>query len=649
MSSMDDLNLNPKTKQGNKISTFLRRWPISRRLIASAFVSAISFVFIFAFLVNNARFIYTDFNKLIYDTADEIQTLAALNIAIQALSSETREYALHQEESTLNKIEETLIRINDSSDQLYIIGTDLEKQAEVNDETQFFEALKSELQELEDGTEGFISLIATDADDVNILEATEELEVVEQRIIQLLDKISTTLQQESDAIIAQINQRIIRTMMILSTGILALLLLNLAYSHFSANSIAVPINHLVDTAKQIAQGDLNVTADENGKDEISSLANAFNQMNTRQKDLIASEAKISQQLQENLAQLQASTQVAQVVASILDPTEIAEKVVNLIKEAFGLYYVGLFTPDELEEWAVLRTGTGEAGQMMLARSHQIKIGEGMIGWSIANKKSRVAQVAVEDFHRFATKELPETRSEAAIPMRSRGKVVGALTVQDRRPNFFNEQLIAILQNMADQVAIALDNARLFAESQQALEASRRAYVNISREAWAEFLEVQDDLNYLATPQVETRMQANDWTQEMTETYSVGEITRHGEDTIHIPINLRDQTLGVVRLRKQEGTNGWSDDEIQLMDTIVDQLETALETARLYSNTQIQAERERLTHEVTDKLHRSQDMDTLMQTLLSEISNALGASSAFVQLSTDLTASESVNSNPFTNN
>ena len=121
---------------------------------------------------------------------------------------------------------------------------------------------------------------------------------------------------------------------------------------------------------------------------------------------------------------------------------------------------------------------------------------------------------------------------------------------------------------------------------------------------------------------------------MRETVSTGQITSLDDDTIHIPIILREQTLGVIRLRKREGTGSWSEDEIELMDTLVDQLETALETARLYSDTQTQAERERLTHEVTDKLHRSPDMDALMQTLLQEISIALGASSAFIQLSTD---------------
>jgi GAF domain-containing protein len=120
---------------------------------------------------------------------------------------------------------------------------------------------------------------------------------------------------------------------------------------------------------------------------------------------------------------------------------------------------------------------------------------------------------------------------------------------------------------------------------------------------------------------------------MIDTYAIGQITQPDDQTMHIPIILRDQTLGIVRLRKREERGSWTDEEIELMDTLVDQLETSLETARLYSDTQLQAERERVTAEITDKLHRSLDMDVLMQTLIREISSALGAESAFIQLGT----------------
>jgi len=317
----------------------------------------------------------------------------------------------------------------------------------------------------------------------------------------------------------------------------------------------------------------------------------------------------------------------------LNPGELIEQVVAMIQETFGLYYIGVFVVDDRKEWAVLRAGTGAAGQIMLERDHRIKIGEGMIGWSIANAKARVALEVEDDNIRLVTPELPETRSELAVPLRSRGQVLGAFTIQDSQPNAFDEQSILVFQQMADQVAIALDNARLFAESQKALEASRQVSDKISQGAWSQYLSATSDIDFLATPQSEIQIRDDVWQPEMAKTFQVGDITQHGDKTINIPIILRNQTLGVVRLRKRDEAGPWSDGEIELMNTLIDQLETALETARLYSDTQRQAARVSLTQDVTDKLHRSLDMDNLMQTLLQEISTALGAENAFIQLST----------------
>ena len=116
----------------------------------------------------------------------------------------------------------------------------------------------------------------------------------------------------------------------------------------------------------------------------------------------------------------------------------------MIRERFGLYYVGLFELDPGGEWAILRAGTGEAGSAMLARGHRIRVAEGMIGWSVEHGQSRVALAADEDAVRLATAELPETRSEAALPLRSRGRVRGALTVQHRQPGAFDPDTLAVL-------------------------------------------------------------------------------------------------------------------------------------------------------------------------------------------------------------
>jgi GAF domain-containing protein len=162
--------------------------------------------------------------------------------------------------------------------------------------------------------------------------------------------------------------------------------------------------------------------------------------------------------------------VGQTATSYLEAEALIQQVTDLIKDQFGLYYVGLFVVDERNEWAELRAGTGEAGQKMLAREHRLRVGDGMIGWSIANAQARVALDTGTDAVRFDNPDLPDTRSEAAIPMRSRGRVLGALSVQSTKGAAFDQDTIVVLQTMADQVAVAVDNARLFAAAQEALEA-----------------------------------------------------------------------------------------------------------------------------------------------------------------------------------
>ena len=629
-------------KRSSKASSFLRNWSIARRISITAILSIFTIVFIIAVIGINARAVYGSFDKLINDTTKEIQLFGNLNSSIQILLSKTREYAFLKQTATLNEIKDTSSEINESLLNLMQSGETVEEEDEGLTESQKLHDLEASVTELEAQVNTTTNL-AWSGSTTEVLVALEDLEQQEEQLTTLLNDFNADLQNEYEATTSSIQNQIFTTITTMAIGLVIFLLINLGLSQISASTIITPLGSLLETSRRIADGDINAEADESGKDEISILASAFNRMNTRQREALFSEAQTAQNLQQTLEQIQTSTQVAQAVASILDPDELINQVVNLIQQSFDLYYVGVFIVDERNEWAILRAGTGSAGQAMLERNHRIKIGEGMIGWSIANAQARVALEVEADHVRLATSELPETRSELALPLRSRGRVVGAFTVQDSKPQAFDEQRIAVLQTMADQVAVALDNARLFAESQAALEASRRAFGQISQEAWNQYLNAATEIDYLATPQNESRIQSGEWPVEMAETYQVGNITRYDESEVHIPIILRDQTLGVVRLRKREEAGPWSTEEVELMDSLVDQLETALETARLYNDTQRQAARVRLTQDITDKLHRSLDMDALMQTLLQEISTALDASGAFVQLSTPAQQSDSANS------
>ncbi len=264
-------------------------------------------------------------------------------------------------------------------------------------------------------------------------------------------------------------------------------------------SISDPLSRLAGTATEIAQGDLARIAHVERDDEVGTLARAFNSMTAQLRTMISSlekrVAERTQEIEQRSSYLEASAEVGRTAASILDTDELVRQVVELIREQFSLYYVGLFLVDQAAEWVELKAGTGEAGLTMLARGHRMPVGEGMVGWSVAHGEPRVAEEAGTDAVRLATPELPETRSEAALPLRSRGKVLGALSVQHTKPEAFDQDTINVLQTMADQVAVTLANARLFAESQEALEATQRAYGDLSSQAWSELLQAQPNLGF----------------------------------------------------------------------------------------------------------------------------------------------------------
>jgi GAF domain-containing protein/HAMP domain-containing protein len=427
------------------------------------------------------------------------------------------------------------------------------------------------------------------------------------------------------------------------TGLALLtLLVSISIVYVIAGQIIQPVQALEEAAGRLGAGDLDVRATVHGRDEIGTTAATFNLMADRLQETLAGleqqVADRTRELKQHSAYLMASAEVGHAVSSVLDADRLIQQVVTLILERFGLYYVGLFLADEAGEWATLRAGTGEAGRMMLARRHRIRVGEGMIGWSLANARARIALDVGEDAARLASAELPDTRSEAALPLRSRGRVIGALTVQSDQPAAFDQDTVVVLQTMADQVAVALDNAQLFTESRAALEAERRAYGDLSREAWAELLRVQEDMAYRSDESGVT--EAGDiWRPEMEQALQEGKIIQgDGADAdaelpLAIPIKVRGNVIGVLDTYKPAGEGTWSPEEITLLETLAGQLGTSLESARLYQDTQHRATRERLTRELTDKMRGAADVDSLMQTTIREMIAALGASSAFVQLST----------------
>jgi PAS domain S-box-containing protein len=194
---------------------------------------------------------------------------------------------------------------------------------------------------------------------------------------------------------------------------------------------------------------------------------------TKRKQIEAEREQLMSALERHAIQLQTAIDISHAASSILDPNELSQKVIDLVRESLGLYYAGLFLVDQTGEWAVLQAGTGEAGRHMVEQAYTLEIGgSSAIGQCIANKQAQIALAVGEDVVGL-NKLLPETRSELALPLVSRGQAIGAVTIQSSHETAFSEDDVAVFQTMADQLANAIANARLYDQAQRELAERKR--------------------------------------------------------------------------------------------------------------------------------------------------------------------------------
>jgi signal transduction histidine kinase/DNA-binding response OmpR family regulator len=200
--------------------------------------------------------------------------------------------------------------------------------------------------------------------------------------------------------------------------------------------------------------------------ERAELAFAFGQ----QASMAIENARLFEETQRRAVQLAVASEVARDAIATLDVDQLLDETVRLISERFGFYHAGVFLVDEERGYAVLRAASSEGGQRMLERGHRLEVGRaGMVGYVTDTGEPRIALDVGQDAAHFVNPDLPETRSEMTLPLLVRGEVIGALDVQSTDEAAFTDEDVAVLQTMADQLANAIANARLFAEIEQTAE------------------------------------------------------------------------------------------------------------------------------------------------------------------------------------
>ncbi|MCA9969709.1 MAG: GAF domain-containing protein [Anaerolineales bacterium] len=265
---------------------------------------------------------------------------------------------------------------------------------------------------------------------------------------------------------------------------------------YIARRLSVPLRNLTDTAVRIAEGELTLEAQVSGTQEVVRLADAFNSMTTQLRQLIDN---LELRVQDRTAALATSTDVSRGLTAILDESELVGAVVQQVRDAFGYYHVHIYLHDETIDRLVMAGGTGDAGRQMLAQGHAIEPGLGLVGRAAITKAPVFVPDVSEDAHWLPNPLLPETRTEAAVPIIAAGRTLGVLDVQHNVAGGLTAESVELLQAIANQVAVALQNARQVRQTQES-EARTRAVLEsvtvpllISRVGDGQMLYVNDQL------------------------------------------------------------------------------------------------------------------------------------------------------------
>ena len=374
---------------------------------------------------------------------------------------------------------------------------------------------------------------------------------------------------------------------------------------------------------------------------VRNLTEALAQARQSNLELQATRALLEKRVEErthDLARraryLEATAAIAREATSELELGGLITSVANSISRQFGFYHTGIFLLDSAREWAELKAASSEGGQRLRARGFRLRVGQdGMVGYVAQRGEPRTALDTGKDAVFFSNPDLPQTRSEAALPLRARGQVIGVLDVQSTEPEVFTQEDVTVLQTLADQIATAINNARLFRQVEESVQAERRAYGELAGQAWADLLRARTGLGFVSNRQ--TVAPAGDvWTPHMQTALESGQ-TVSGQDaaTVAIPIKVRDRVIGVIDGRKRDGRGQWTPEELALIQTLAEQSAVALESARLYQDTQRRAAREQLTGQVTARVRESLDLDTVLQTVVRELGETLNLAEARVRLGT----------------
>jgi GAF domain-containing protein len=382
--------------------------------------------------------------------------------------------------------------------------------------------------------------------------------------------------------------------------------------------------------------------------------------------------------QHKAVQLETAAEIARDISGSLNIDELLIKAVNLIRERFNFYHASVFLHDLPGEFAVIREATGEVGAQMKRAGYKIGIGsKSIVGFVSSRGEQLVVNDTTKDATYYANPLFHETRAEAAIPMKVGERILGVLDVQSTKPYAFSEDNLRSLQILTDQIAVAVVNTELFAETQEHLSQHRLLHhitttvasgttldealesaVNglqvtlggdrviiflVDRDK--KFLEVKASMGYaedITKLKVPMGSGVIGWAaahrrplrvKDVTVDPRYLEISSNTRSELALPLVYRNELLGVLNVESEQ-VEAYAENDEEMLGTLGGSLAAIIANARLLEQIRLQAERERLVYEVSSKIRRSTDIQSIMMTTASELTRITGARYTKLQITSE---------------
>lgn len=363
-------------------------------------------------------------------------------------------------------------------------------------------------------------------------------------------------------------------------------IITVAISIRLGRSIVNPLRLLAKTSKEVAKGDWEASLPITGQDEIGQLGQSFREMASQLRNLVNT---LEDQIEERTKFFKTIAEMSGQITSISDIDELLSYITNHIRDDFNFYHAHIYLVDDTTGDLVMAEGSGEVGQKLKAQGHRLGAGEGIVGTVAATNQHFLSNNVNEVLNFVRNKLLPRTNSELAVPLRRGDKVLGVLDIQSEEINRFTNEEVELMQSLANQIAVAIDNVRLLSEAQDALQEVERLNSRLTGQIWEEFVEAEPIAGYrfIGGDRPKILPDSKAWLSPMQDAINQKQLVHqiidgNGDQSqlgLAVPLVVQGKVIGTLGVNRPVSQR-WIEEELSAVETVAGQVARALENARL---------------------------------------------------------------------